>query len=75
MSINTTGLLLPQVAHVKALIDSLYRNGFAIDMSETGTGKTYAAAAVVREMNRPAVVICPKTVIPQWEKILKTFDL
>ena len=75
MSINTTGLLLPQVAHVKALIDSLYRNGFAIDMSETGTGKTYAAAAIVREMNRPAVVICPKTVIPQWEKILKTFDL
>lgn len=75
MNINPTGLLAPQIGHVNRLVDSLYINGFALDLSETGTGKTYAAAAIAREMNRPLVVICPKSVIPQWEKILKTFDI
>jgi hypothetical protein len=75
MSINTTGLLPPQFSHTQTLIDSLYLNGYAIDMSETGTGKTYVAAAIIREMNRPAFILCPKTVIPQWEKILRTFNL
>jgi len=75
MTIDTTELLAPQVEHVRKLVDSLYFNGFALDMSETGTGKSYAAAAVAREMNRPLVLISPKTVIPQWEKVLKTFGL
>lgn len=44
-------------------------------MSETGTGKTYAAAAVIRELNRPFAVICPKSVIHQWKGILDGFKL
>lgn len=75
MTIDTTGLLPPQVKHVQKLVDSVYLNGFAVDMSETGTGKTYAAAAVIRELNRPFAIICPKSVIHQWEGILKTFKL
>jgi len=75
MQIDTTGLLEPQFKHVQRLVDSLYINGHAVDMSETGTGKTYAAAAAIREMNRPFAVICPKSVIHQWEKILATFKL
>lgn len=75
MTIDTTGLLPPQVKHVQKLVDSLYLNRFAVDMSETGTGKTYAAAAVVRELNRPFAVICPKSVIHQWSGILKGFNL
>lgn len=75
MSIDSTGLLQPQVDHVRKLVDSLYINGFALDMSETGTGKSYAAAAVARELNRPVVLICPKAVIPQWTKILKLFNI
>lgn len=75
MTINTTGLLGPQIPHVKRLVDSLYSNGFALDMSETGTGKSYSAAAVAREMNRPVVLISPKTVLPQWKKIFKLFNL
>lgn len=73
--INTAGLLPPQIPHVKTLIDSLYLNGFAIDQSETGTGKSYCAAAIIREMNAFAYIVCPKTVIPQWEKIIKSFNL
>ena len=75
MTINTTGLLGPQIQHVKRLVDSLYSNGFALDMSETGTGKSYSAAAVAREMNRPVVLISPKTVLPQWKKIFKLFGI
>ena len=75
MQIDTTGLLEPQFKHVQRLVDSLYINGHAVDMSETGTGKTYAAAAVIRELNRPFAVICPKSVIHQWEKILASFKL
>jgi superfamily II DNA or RNA helicase len=75
MSITTEGLLPPQIPHMKTLLDSLYINGFAVDQSETGTGKTYVAAAIIREMDRPAFIVCPKSVIPQWEKILKKFGL
>lgn len=75
MQIDTTGLLEPQFKHVERLVDSLYLNGYAVDMSETGTGKTYAAAAVIRELNRPFAVICPKSVIHQWEKILSSFKI
>ena len=75
MQIDTTGLLEPQFKHVQTLVDSLYLNGFAVDMSETGTGKTYAAAAAIRELNRPFAVICPKSVIHQWNNILKIFKL
>lgn len=75
MQIDTTGLLEPQFKHVQRLVDSLYINGFALDMSETGTGKSYSAAAVAKNMNRPTVLICPKAVIPQWTKILKLFDV
>lgn len=73
--IDSTGLLEPQIPHVKTLVDSLYINGFAADTSETGCGKMYCAAAVGREVNVPFVVICPKSVIPQWEKVLAIFNL
>lgn len=75
MGITTAGLLAPQVPHVKTLIDSLYLNGYAIDQSETGTGKTFVAAAIMRELNRPTFIVCPKSVIPQWHGVLAKFDL
>ncbi len=75
MTLNTAGLLAPQFEHTKRLIDSIYLNGYAFDLSETGTGKSYVAAAVARAMNKPLVIICPKTIIPQWRKIAALFGL
>ena len=75
MSIDNTGLLEPQVPHVQKLVDSLYLNGIAVDLSETGCGKTYAASAVARAMNAPIVIVAPKMVLPVWEKVLKLFGL
>lgn len=75
MQIDTTGLLEPQFKHVQTLVDSLYLNGFAFDMSETGTGKSYSAASVAKNMNCPVALICPKAVIPQWKKVFDHFGI
>ena len=75
MTINSNGLLLPQRPHVQRLVDSLYINGFAFDLSDTGCGKMYCASAVAREMRSPVVIICPKTIIPQWKRVLDLFGI
>lgn len=68
-------LLEPQKNHVIKLIDSLYNNGVAVDMSETGTGKTYSAAWIAKHFNSPVVVICPKVVVNTWHKVLSEFNI
>jgi hypothetical protein len=73
--INTTNLLDYQVPHVKRLVDSLHLNGYAADLSDTGTGKTFCAAATARELNCPVFVICPKPVVPAWKEVLQYFGI
>jgi len=68
-------LLPPQIPHAKTLLDSIYLNGFAADLSDTGCGKTYSACAIAKELNCPTVVICPKLVIPTWKRILASFGI
>jgi hypothetical protein len=70
-----TKLLGPQQEHAYTLLDSIYLNGYAIDKSPTGTGKTYVASAIAAEMQVPVVVVCPKVVIPTWKKILGQFGI
>ena len=68
-----TGLLIgAQEVHAKTLLDSLYLNGTANDLSETGCGKTYVACAIADVLKRPVVVICPKPVRNKWTALLKT---
>ena len=75
MQFDFSKLLEPQKAHVMTLMDSLYVNGTAVDLSETGTGKTYSAAWVAKHFNSPVVVVCPKVVIPNWHNVLKEFGI
>ena len=42
-----------------------------IDTSSVGTGKTVVAAHIAKYLGRPVAVICPKAVIPAWERELK----
>lgn len=74
---NSTKLkLLPyQVDHVVKLIQVLIKSRVALDGSDTGTGKTYVAAATAKELGRRVFVICPKTVIPSWLTVLKYFGV
>lgn len=57
------------------LINSLYINGVAADLSETGTGKTYSACWIAKHFNSPVVVVCPKVVISNWTKVLAEFGI
>ena len=42
-----------------------------IDTSDVGTGKTVVAAHLAKELKHPVAVICPKAVIPAWERELE----
>jgi SNF2 family DNA or RNA helicase len=42
-----------------------------VDTSSVGTGKTVVAAFIADQLNRPVAVICPKAVIPTWERELE----
>lgn len=42
-----------------------------IDTSDVGTGKTVVASYVAKNLKCPVAVICPKSVIPVWERELK----
>lgn len=43
----------------------------ALDSSQTGVGKTVIASYVAKEFAQPVAVVCPKIVIPHWERELK----
>jgi len=72
---NVELLLSPQREHAVSLLNSLYINGVACDQSETGTGKTYVAAWLAKNLNSPVVIVCPKVVIPSWTKVLSYFGI
>ena len=56
-------------------IKRLTSGGNSMDTSSVGTGKTVVAAHIARELKRPVAVICPKSVIPSWERELKEFGV
>ena len=72
---NVELLLPPQREHAVSLLNSLYINGVACDQSETGTGKTYVAAWLAKNLNSPVVIVCTKVVIPSWTKVLSYFGI
>ena len=59
-----------QSSSVNFLKQSLVTHRAALDSSHTGVGKTVIACRVAKEMQLPVAVICPKIVIPHWEREL-----
>lgn len=72
---DITGLLTPQVSHAKKLLDSIYLNGMAVDLSQTGCGKTYVASWVIKQLQSPVVVIGPKSILKTWKRVLNSFGI
>lgn len=73
---HTRNTLYPQQReHVDAIKGILSRHSAALDSSETGTGKTLCAVTIAKEMGLHLFVICPKTVIPAWEKEMGEQDV
>ncbi len=65
---NPTGLLAYQLAPVSLHVAAIRNFGATVDASDTGTGKTYTALAVCRELGLSPLVLCPKAVIPSWKR-------
>lgn len=57
------------------LVAALNKHGAALDSSLTGTGKTVVACAVAAALGKPVGVICPKIVIPHWQRELAGFGI
>tara|TARA_R110002020_G_scaffold60141_1_gene163286 strand:- start:7730 stop:9022 length:1293 start_codon:yes stop_codon:yes gene_type:complete len=51
-------------------IANLKEGQSTLDASAVGTGKTVVAAAIAKDLECPVAVICPKAVIPSWEREL-----
>ena len=63
--------ILWQIGAAGKLCAAINHWGAAIDGSDMGTGKTYTACAVARELNLNLCVICPKSVIKSWNNVVK----
>lgn len=72
---NVTGLRTFQIPHSGALVASLLKNGHALDGSDTGTGKTYTALAVARELRLTPAIVCTRRNILKWSTLCRTFGL
>jgi len=67
---DESGLRPWQIVAAGHLVSSINHWGAAFDGSEMGVGKTYTACGMVRELNVPFVIVCPKPVIHQWKKVV-----
>lgn len=59
-----------QIPAVEQLVASIKTHGAALDGSATGVGKTYSAIGVARELGKKVGVICPKSVIDSWKRVI-----
>lgn len=62
-----------QQSHVRNLLACLNKKGVALDASDTGTGKTYSALCLAKELDLIPIIVCPKSIIPGWKRAMKHF--
>ena len=72
---GTESLLEHQIEHTKTIIQAIKNYKSALDASDTGTGKTYTALATASELEKFPIIICPKTIIGQWQETLEKFNI
>lgn len=63
-----------QVPHIQALLRALLYCGAALDASDTGTGKTYAALIAYRILGIVPFVIGPRAVKNEWERAARAVN-
>lgn len=64
-----------QFLHVFNLMTALRYNNVIIDTSFVGLGKTFTSVALCYQLNLRPFIICPKTVMPQWNHVCKIFGV
>ncbi len=58
-----------QIQHVKNLLFVLQYGNACLDMSDTGTGKTFTTLVICRQLKLRPIIICPKNIISSWFEI------
>lgn len=61
----------PQQVAIDHLSQLLVEKGAALNASDTGTGKTLMSVEVARKVGLRPLVICPLSVIPDWDATFK----
>ncbi len=64
-----------QVPHVAKLLSIIQEKRVAHDGSDTGTGKTFCAAAIAASLQLETLVVCPLSVVATWRKVLAQFGV
>jgi superfamily II DNA or RNA helicase len=68
--------LLPyQVKHAETLCSILLTKCRALDLSQTGTGKSYVSAAICASLNLRPLIISPKSLITMWPRVLQEYGV
>ena len=57
--------------HLRRILESA---DSALDASDTGTGKSFMAAAVAVDLGLPTLVICPKISVSMWHRVASHFE-
>lgn len=70
---KTDRLRAHQVEPAIRLLDIMSAGKNAVDLSDTGTGKTYTASCVAHELDLPTLVVAPKICRTQWENAAAHF--
>ncbi|MBA43183.1 MAG: hypothetical protein CMF62_04130 [Magnetococcales bacterium] len=68
-------LLNYQIPHFYQLKETIQIKDCVLDASDTGTGKTYVALALAKELKLNPFIICPKSVISTWLSCAKFFNI
>jgi Mimiviridae putative ATP-dependent RNA helicase len=68
-------LLNYQVPHAEQMKEAIRSSKCVLDASDTGTGKTYVAISICKDMGYEPFIICPKSVIPNWKDVAKKFGV
>lgn len=66
--VNETGFKPWQPKQVQIIIASMKEYGASLNADGTGVGKTFETLGATREFDRRLCVICPKTIIPDWQR-------
>lgn len=64
-----------QIDHTINISSCILANGYAVDCSDTGTGKTYSSIATCKQLNLRPFIVCPKSIINSWKNVCTYFDV
>jgi superfamily II DNA or RNA helicase len=64
-----------QVVHLHNLVFAAKNHNVVVDGSDTGTGKTYTGIALCKQLKLRPFIICPKTVMSNWNSVCKIFGI